>query len=101
MVKLVPRIFKRDGSVFSSIPSFLINDKVILNFCEDLGPATKIVPTCKSKDILETDIIFSVDDDIYYPPTLIELYLRHHLEHPDSVITGTTFFPKKNKGHII
>lgn len=92
----LPRVFKRDNSRFSDIPAFLINDKIILNSCEDLGPATKIVPTCKDKRIKETDIIFSVDDDIHYPPELLELYLRSHINYPDFVISGTSLFPKKN-----
>lgn len=92
----LPIVFKRDGSKFNSIPPFLINDRIILNFCEDLGPATKIVPTCKNKGILDSDIIFSIDDDIYYPPALLELYLKYHIAYPNYVITGTTLFDKKN-----
>jgi hypothetical protein len=92
----LPRIFKRDGSRFGDIPAFLINDRIILNSCEDLGPATKIVPTCKDRRINETDVIFSVDDDIHYPPELLELYLKYHIKYPDFVISGTSLFPKKN-----
>lgn len=92
----LPRVFKRDSSRFSDIPAFLINDRIILNSCDDLGPATKIVPTCKDKRIKETDIIFSVDDDIHYPPELIELYLKYHIKYPDFVISGTSLFPRRN-----
>jgi len=92
----LPRVFKRDGSRFSNIPAFLINDRIILNSCDDLGPATKIVPTCKDKRIKDTDVIFSVDDDIYYPPEMLELYLKYHIKYPDFVISGTSLFPKKN-----
>lgn len=88
----LPIVFKRDGTRFSQIPSFLISDRIHLNFCEDLGPATKIVPTCKSEHITEDDIIFSVDDDIYYPPTIIQLYLKYHLKFPNFVLTGTSPF---------
>jgi hypothetical protein len=98
----LPRVFKRDGSTFTKIPAFLINDKIKLNFCEDLGPATKIVPTCKSPHIKESDIIFSVDDDIYYPSNLIEMYLKYHMLYPNCVITGTSIFPLKgNKFDIL
>jgi hypothetical protein len=92
----LPIVFKRDGSRFDNIPSFLINDKIVINFCEDLGPATKIVPTCKSRAILDTDIIFSIDDDIYYPPMLLQLYTKYHLDYPNYVISGTSLFTKKN-----
>jgi hypothetical protein len=92
----LPRFFKRDGSRFSEIPVSLINDKIIINICDDIGPATKIIPTCKHKDIKDTDIIFSVDDDIFYPPEILEIFLKAHILYPDCVITGTTLFPKKN-----
>ena len=74
----------------------MINEKIYLNFCEDLGPATKIVPTCKSDYITDDDIIFSVDDDIYYPPELLQMYLTYHLKYPNAVLTGTSLFPKRN-----
>lgn len=89
----LPRVFKRDGSVFTQIPSFLINEKIKLNFCEDLGPATKIIPTCKSTYIRDDDIIFSVDDDISYPSNILQMYLKYHFLYPNAVITGTSLFP--------
>ncbi len=84
----LPNIFKRDGSKFSDIPKFLLKDNIILNFCEDLGPATKIVPTCKNDIVRENDIIFSVDDDISYPDKIIQLYLKYHSLYPNHVISG-------------
>lgn len=91
----LPNIFKRDGSTFSDIPEFLIKDNIILNFCEDLGPATKIVPTCKSDIVTEDDIIFSVDDDIKYPDKIIQLYLKYHSLYPNYVLSGWSSFRKK------
>ena len=91
----LPVVFKRDGSKFTSIPEFLIRDNIILNFCEDLGPATKIVPTCKSDYIRPDDIIFSVDDDIYYPPELLQLFITYHIMYPNYVISGTSLFTKE------
>ena len=91
----LPNIFKRNGSTFSDIPKFLIKDNIILNFCEDLGPATKIVPTCKNNIVRENDIIFSVDDDINYPDKIIELYLKYHTLYPNHIISGYTSYLKK------
>lgn len=43
-----------------------------VNFCEDVGPHTKLLPTLKK---YPDDIVITVDDDIYYDGRLIaELY---------------------------
>lgn len=89
----LPKVFKRDGSKFKEIPDFLLNNgKIIINNVEDIGPSTKIVPTCKSSFTTEDDIIFSIDDDIYYPPDTIKTYLFYHSLYPNCVITGTSLF---------
>jgi hypothetical protein len=88
----LPRIFKRNNTKFSKIPNFLItNKKIILNPVEDIGPATKIVPTCKSSFTNDSDIIFSVDDDIYYPPNTLQTFLYYHSKYPDYLLTGSSF----------
>jgi len=91
----LPKVFKRDNTKFTKIPNFLLeNKKVILNVCEDIGPATKIVPTIKSDFIVHSDIILSIDDDIYYPNNLVETYLYYHCMYSDCVLTGTSLFYK-------
>jgi hypothetical protein len=98
----LPYVFKRDQSVYTNIPKFILdNDIIVINRCEDIGPATKIVPTIKSDFIYDSDIIFSVDDDIYYPPKVFELFLKYHLLNPKCVLTGTTLFPLKNYNNRI
>lgn len=93
----LPKVFKRDNSRFTRIPDFILNnERVILNFCEDIGPATKIVPTCTSTITNDTDIIFSIDDDVYYPENILELYLYYHSIYPNSVLTGTSLFTIDN-----
>lgn len=93
----LPIVFKRDNSKFKKIPDFLLtNPKVIINPVEDIGPATKIVPTCKNKFVKNSDIIFSIDDDIYYPPNVLQTYLYYHTYYPDCIITGTTLFYLNN-----
>jgi hypothetical protein len=68
--------------------------------CEDLGPATKIVPTVKSSFTKYSDIIISVDDDTNYPPNLVEHLVYYHSFYPNAVLTGTSMFINKNKKYI-
>jgi len=85
----LPHIFKRDGSSYN-IPDFIKNNPLIqINKCEDIGPATKIFPTALLFDDPET-VIISIDDDIIYPPTMIQNLLDHSNDFPDSVISGFT-----------
>ncbi|GAQ89498.1 hypothetical protein KFL_005300020 [Klebsormidium nitens] len=68
----LPFVFLRDGSIFGELPKFLTSAPgVLVNRCEDVGPATKILgalPLARGPD----DVIIAVDDDIWYP--------RHHLK---------------------
>lgn len=66
------------------IPSALSHLPVIINRCEDYGPATKLIPTLE----LERDpntIIIAVDDDMIYKPTLLLLLLKRHFNNPTMV----------------
>lgn len=95
----LPRVFKRDNSIFKSIPDFIKNNSLItINFCNDLGPATKILASIPAEKHPET-ILLSVDDDIYYPPEMLETYLYWSQKFPQAVITGTTFMylPQEQK----
>lgn len=97
----LPHVFKRDNSRFTSIPEFLTNNpKVVLNMCEDLGPATKIVPTVKSNFTNYSDIIISIDDDTSYPPNLVEHLVYYHSFYPNAVLTGTSLFSNKTSKYI-
>ena len=58
---------------------------VLLRTPIDWGPATKLIPTLS----VETDprtIIITVDDDLDYPPTLIEHLYQAALQRPDAAI---------------
>jgi hypothetical protein len=44
-----------------------------VNFCEDVGPHTKLLPALKK---YPDDIIITVDDDIYYDKELIDELLK-------------------------
>jgi hypothetical protein len=87
----VPYVFKRNGQTYDSIPDFITKNPLVhVNRCEDIGPATKILPTTQLYDDPET-IIISVDDDIEYKRNMIEILLRHSDKHPDAAITGASF----------
>jgi hypothetical protein len=92
----LPHIFKRDQTTFEKpLPYFITHNPLIyVNWCEDVGPATKVLPTAN----LETDpntLILSIDDDIYYPPNLLETFIAFAKVFPDACITGTSFMEDK------
>jgi len=86
----LPHVFKRDSSTYNEIPDFITNNDLIeINRCEDIGPATKIVPTALLYNEPNT-ILISVDDDIIYNSDVIENLLQYSYEYPDCTITGIT-----------
>jgi len=93
----LPLVFKRDKTEFQEIPLFITENSLIhINWCEDIGPATKVIPTAQLELNPET-IIISIDDDIYYPPTFIETFLVFARRYPDSIITGTSYMKSAEK----
>jgi hypothetical protein len=73
---------------------------VHVNRCEDIGPATKILPTVKLfKD--PSTILISIDDDIEYRENFIETLLKYHQMSPDAVITGESYMRLPNKENVI
>jgi hypothetical protein len=56
--------------------------------CEDLGPATKLLPTLSEECDPETAII-TLDDDIEYPPSLVHKLVQGALLHPEAAIGFT------------
>ena len=96
----LPHVFKRDNTTFSSLPAFLHHPKIYINKCEDVGPATKILPIIDLPFINDEDIVFSVDDDHIYPSNILETYIDIHKYTPNSVLTGTSYYPN-NKNTTI
>ena len=90
---MLPKVFNRTGERFSTLPKFITdNPKIVVNFVDDIGPATKIVPTCGLLASTNPDYkIISVDDDVYYHPNLAETHLKAYSIYPNVIITGTTF----------
>ena len=94
----LPKVFHRTGDRFSlPLPEFITNNKLIhVNFCDDIGPATKIVSSIPFVSDPSTYIL-SVDDDVYYPPYIIELYTNYAHLFPNCIITGTTFIDNNDR----
>jgi hypothetical protein len=96
----LPHVFKRNGETFGDLPEFITTNPLIkINRCEDIGPATKILPTAKLYSDPET-IIISIDDDILYTPNMIETYLKYSSMFPDVVVSSSSNYlrsaPPKN-----
>lgn len=94
----LPRVFKRTGDTFSKpLPSFIKNNPIVhVNWCEDIGPATKIIPTVYLiKD--PNTYILSIDDDIYYPKNLLKMYIAYSKIFENAIITGTTFIDNTDR----
>ena len=60
------------------IPDFIKNnDKIIVNRCQDVGPATKLLGILDSNiNFNNTDYIISVDDDVAYQKDLLKKYFK-------------------------
>ena len=88
----LPYVFKRNNSTFESLPDFLHHPDIVNNWCNDIGPATKIVPTAKRLQDEDPDAyIISVDDDVMYSPLLAETLLDRANVFPNTVITCASF----------
>jgi len=97
----LPYLFKRTNSTFNTIPDFITNNNLIyINWCNDIGPATKIIPTVKLAKS-PNSILISVDDDIEYKNTMVEILLNYSNKYPDAVITGESFMRLSNDKKII
>lgn len=56
-----------------------------INFCDDIGPYTKLIPTMKE---YPEDIIITVDDDSWYDVTLIEKLYSAYLQDNSKIYSG-------------
>jgi hypothetical protein len=83
----IPKISK--GGIRYEIPDFINHMKLVhINFIEeDLGPASKSLPTLKIPSIPSDALIIVLDDDQVYPKKLIENYLHHARTLPNHALT--------------
>lgn len=72
---------------------------VEINFCEDVGPHTKLLPTLSK---YPNDIIITVDDDVYYDDTLVcELYDGYIQMDKHSVVCRRGIYVCKHNGQYV
>ncbi len=66
----VPLVFGRTGAGYD-LPPFLARRGVCVHRCDDLGPATKLVPTVQGLSPADDVWIVVVDDDVRYLPRFL------------------------------
>jgi hypothetical protein len=89
----VPHVFGRTGQGYV-IPEFLARRGVIVHRCEDVGPATKIVPTLRCFAPDEDAWGVAVDDDMRYLPELLETLEAAILREPTAAHGISCFEPE-------
>lgn len=84
----LPKTFKRDKTNYV-IPEFVkLHPLIEINWIEeDLGPATKILPTLDLFADSPDQLIIVLDDDQIYPKGLVENYEKWSKELPDAAMT--------------
>lgn len=99
----LPHVFKRDNSTFGHLPDFIItNPKIVVNWCEDIGPSTKIIPTAKLLSKTDPHLpIISVDDDTYYSPEHAHVFFEASKKYPNTIITGSSFIIDHSKQKLL
>ncbi len=90
----IPTIFQRTGEKYN-IPKYISDNVFVNRIDQDLGPATKIVPTIQylnrhNYNPNDTRIIY-VDDDIKYMHTMIET-LDHVIDERDHSVWASAGF---------
>lgn len=96
----IPEVFERTQEKYQ-VPKKITEMNVEVNVCSrDWGPATKLVPTIeylRKNEYPENTRILYCDDDIYYPPKLIE-NLKNT---PDTYIWASAGFHIINLNKIV
>lgn len=88
----IPHVFARTSEEYE-IP-LGIEDNILINRSDrDYGPGTKVIPTVKylkdnNFNPAETRIVY-LDDDIIYPPTMLET--MKNMSHDNSIYVGSGF----------
>lgn len=72
----IPFVYKRTGELYDiDLVDPKYRDRVTILRCEDVGPATKLVPTLKKYWGQKDMIICVVDDDMIYKPSLFTMFV--------------------------
>jgi hypothetical protein len=91
----IPFVYKKTGEDYQ-IPNWLKNTEKIKIFrTEDYGPATKLVPTVKRVEDLNT-IIIVLDDDLSYENDFIEYHMSKRKLYPNAALGFAGLESKKD-----
>lgn len=96
----LPRTFKRDKTNYE-IPDY-VNDHPLIRINwieEDMGPATKVLPTLELFNSEPDKLIIVLDDDQIYPEGMVENYVRHSEMLSDSALTLSGWTVPKSFDH--
>ena len=87
----LPDVFGRDGGRYEIPEGLERHPKVLIHrFGEDLGPASKIIPSLELAEQQKwRGIVISIDDDIAYPTALIHELITAAAWRPEAVIGGS------------
>lgn len=69
-----------------SIPSFINQQKIIINRCEDYGPITKLLPTLDREQNADTFIV-TFDDDRVISKNTLQTIIHYITQFPDTVLS--------------
>ena len=67
----IPKVFSRTGQEYDIPKSVLDLPLLVLNKCDDFGPATKLLPTLHLVRDMDA-IIVTVDDEYVYPENMLQ-----------------------------
>jgi hypothetical protein len=81
----IPRKCKRLNTIYPAMPKCITDICEIVYIDKDYGPITKLLGGLIREDDPNT-LIITVDDDIIYPPNMIEVFLKYHQQHPNSAL---------------
>ena len=81
----VPDFSQREGVNYQVPDAYCHLESLEIHRCQDLGPATKLIPTLPRVDP-DTPVLV-LDDDRIYPAWLIQLYETSMAAHPDTALT--------------
>lgn len=68
-----------------------------IKWCDDIRSYKKLIPSLRE---YPEDIIITVDDDYYYPSTLVETLLKEHNRYPNCIIGGRAMILKGGYGKL-
>lgn len=80
----LPQVSRRLNIPYPEVPERIRALCTIVS-CTDYGPITKLVGGVLSEPDPQT-VIISFDDDMLYPPGIVEALLRRHHEYPNAAI---------------